>query len=133
MFKIECFCEDKNLAPILHALAGVGALNVSSVPVMGTNPALAKPAVRLPHSRPKVEIPEGGAHLLLVERMKKLGKTEVTAAETREILKDLGLSPTSYSYMLTNAVNDGLIKKGPRVAQGMGHLWRLTAKGEDKK
>lgn len=145
MFRISFFCEDRDLAKVLHSLAGVVRGQPEIVPVAGTNPTLSNGHADETRSRGrplgsyntkprqstigKLEIAnQGGADVMFVRAMKTKGLSEVNAAMAKQILKDLGLSPTSYSHVLATARDSGLMKKGRKLK--LGFMWNITPAGE---
>lgn len=128
MFRIEFLVDDKNLATVMHALAGL-ARDLNVLPVAGTNPLNGtKPKQPNQPRHPK----SGRAHELLIDYMHNHNLTEITGGQAREIIGKLGLAQTSYSHYINNAVARGLIKKGPKVLGGPGNLWRLVPSKDAK-
>lgn len=116
MFKVTFLCDDKYLADILRSLAGK-ARNVEPVPVVnvaqGANGHLKQDA-------------EHTLGLFLKELRKQGGDAKsVNALHARAATSACGLSPTSYSYFLQNAIKKGLLKKGPKPGTGnrQTYLW----------
>lgn len=92
MFKVELLCEDKNLAKLLRLLAGAGAMNVSSVPVIEGLAA-----------GPRLNgLNAAGSAVLRGMMADKL--TVITPKEAAEYLKSAGLSRGSATYALNNLI-----------------------------
>jgi hypothetical protein len=130
-------CEDKYLARIMHDLAGQ-AYDLQVVPVAGSNPAV-KTSVgsglptRMPQLKREDIIAAGGAAQMLVKVMRQQKIDSVNAVKVKEICRQLGLSVTSYSHLLNNALKLGLVRKAGKNPDGNGFLWKLTDnKGSDK-
>jgi hypothetical protein len=137
MFRITFMCEDKNLARVMHDLAGQ-AYDLQVVPVAGSNPTVRKSSgsglnTRMPQLKREDIIAAGGAAQMLVKVMRQQKLDSVTAPKVKEICRGLGLSTTSYSHLLNNALKLGLVRKAGKNPDGNGFLWRLTDnKGGDK-
>jgi hypothetical protein len=129
-------CDDKNLAMIMHNLAGQ-AYDLQVVPVAGSNPTLGRSVSGTGSRQPQLKrediIAAGGAAQMLVKVMRQQKLDTATAAEVKELCRHMGLSVTSYSHLLNNALKLGLIRKAGKNPDGNGFLWKLTDnKGGDK-
>ena len=132
MFKITFTCEDRSLAKLMHGLAGQ-VYDLQVVPVAGSNPELkavdgsGRGAPRTPQLKRDDIVAAGGAPQMLVKIMRQQKMTEITAAKTKEVCKQLGLSPKSYSHLLRSALHEGLLKKGGKDPDNAnGYLWKLV-------
>lgn len=139
MFRLSFICEDKNLARIMHSLAGQ-AINLEVVPVAGTNPELAptngsgrNTGPRTPQLLRDDIVKAGGAPQMLVSIMRKHKLAEINAKKVKEFCLQMGLSTKSYSHLLRSATDHGLLKKaGKDPDNNNGFLWKLTDKAGDK-
>lgn len=140
MFRLTCFVEDRDLANVMHALAG-RAKGLEVVPVAGSNPELAAsnglgrggvPGPRTPQLKRADIVAAGGAPQMLVAIMRRQKITEVNAFKTKELCRQMGLSETSYSHLLQIAMKAGLLRKAGKDPDGLGFLWKLTDKAGDK-
>jgi DNA-binding transcriptional ArsR family regulator len=118
MFRISFIVEDKNLATIMHQLAG-RAINLEVVPVAGSNPALNGTA----------HIPRGNIHELFLAALKARKMKTFVAKDARAICQEIGVSPTAYSHHLRVMIKEGLVNaKIQKGVHGGGHLY--TVRGE---
>lgn len=116
MFKVNFLVDDRYLAEVLRGVAGK-ARNLEVVPVVnaleGANG----------HVKQDAEHTLG----LFLKELKKQGgdAKSVNALHARAATSACGLSPTSYSYFLQNAIKKGLLKKGPKPGTGnrQTYLW----------
>ena len=138
MFKITFVCEDKNLARIMHSLAGQ-TYDLNVVPVAGSNPELVpangsgRGTARNTQLKRADIVAAGGAPQMLVRIMRQQKLVEVNAAKVKELCGLMGLSPTSYSHLLNSAVKEGLIRKGGKDPDNApGFLWKLTDRAGGK-
>jgi len=132
MFRITFTCEDKNLAKLMHGLAGQ-VYDLQVVPVAGSNPVLTptdgsgRNAPRTPQLKRDDIVAAGGAAQMLIKVMRQHKLSELTAAKTKDICKQMGLSVNSYSHLLRSAVEAGLLKKGGKDPNNNnGFLWKLV-------
>jgi hypothetical protein len=103
MFRVTFFCDDKKLGECLHGLAGLAQGTPEVVPV--ANAVAGKNgSVRSLTDRGKIVDMFG-------DWLQKTKVIEFRAQEARGFLKSIGMSPLSYSYMLTQAKDRGLIRK----------------------
>jgi len=100
MFRLEIFVEDKLLGEALKRLSGI-ARNVQHNYVPNVEPK----------ANGKLRLTAQDSMELLVKEMKKRKLTEVEAKQAREIVVSMGMSPTSYSHVLNQAVTKGLMTK----------------------
>ena len=109
MFKVDFFVEDKYLAEVLRAVTG-RTRNLTCVPVINA----------VPHANGAIK-QETGHTLGLF--LKELKKQEVVNAKTaKDASQKAGLSPASYSHLLTSAINQGLIKRRGK-GKGTKYEW----------
>lgn len=103
MFRVECFCEDKNLPKVLLAIAGVAVGQPTVQPVV--NAVAKNGAIAAASSGDVVE--------MLVSWLKKTGKgkTGFRPVEVREFCQSVGRSEGSYTYVLNQAREAKAIKK----------------------
>jgi hypothetical protein len=134
MFRITFTCDDRNLSRIMHALAGQ-AYDLQVVPVAGSNPELkavdgsgrSKPDNRSPQLKRADIVAAGGAAQMLIKVMRQHKLTEINARKVKEICAQLGLSTTSYSHLLSTAVQQGLLKRGGKDPNfPTGFIWKLA-------
>ena len=114
MFKIEFFVDDKNLGEAFKRLAGI-ARNLQHVYVPNVEPD----TTRSSRSNGKIRLSAEDSLGMLVKEMTKRKLTYLTAANAREVVAAIGMSPTSYSHVLNNAVRKGVMTKRP-VKPGQG-------------
>ena len=99
MFRIEAFCDDKNLARVLYALAGL---------VHG------QPAIQ-PVANGKVEngkvTSRGETNEVFLKYAKANKMVKFAAKDLADFVKQMGLAPASRGYMLKRLMADGVIKK----------------------
>jgi hypothetical protein len=104
MFKIDnVVCDDKKLADVLRALAGLVLQTPQPVPVVG---AMVKNG--------KVQS-AGDVVTLFAAELKKRKAVEIAALDMREFLRSIGRPVNSYSYFVTQAQKLGLLKRKPRT------------------
>jgi hypothetical protein len=101
MFRIEAFCDDKNLARVLHALAGLVLAAPKITPVAN---AQAKNG--------EVKAASSGEVLpMLSSYLKKRRLDVVNATVVREFAVAHGYSAASYSHILKKATQARLLRK----------------------
>ena len=124
MFRISFFVDDKNLGEAFKRLAGV-AKNVEHVYVPNVE---SKPTIE---SKPngKLHMSADDAADMFVKAMRKRRWAEVDAERAREIVGEMGFSPTSYSYLLQKIVAAGLMTKKKKLA-GKGSAMTYVLKAE---
>jgi hypothetical protein len=101
MFRIECFCEDKKLAGVLHALAGqvIGMPGVT-------------PVVNVEVKAGKLKQVTNGKLIDLFAEHLRTDKPEIINADyMRQFLRAMGRSNKSYSHLLKKAQDTKLIRK----------------------
>jgi hypothetical protein len=114
MFRIELFCEDKDLAFVMHVLAGRAKnLNVQPVPEVNVQ--------RLGGN--KITPKSGNTLALIMEEIKRRKLETIRAADIRDIIGKLGYSPTSYQHF-----TKGLVKVGALAKHGKGQHMSYTVK-----
>ena len=97
MFRIECFCEDKALARVMHALAG----QVADLRVV--------PAANVKKVNGKLEAKTNGNLIeLLTAWLKKRKAEEITVGDARQFGSEHGYGP---EYVLAKAKKAGIIRK----------------------
>jgi len=101
MFKLEFFCEDKDLAGIMHALAG-RAKNLDVMPVADAT---------VQRSGNKVTAKAGNTLALIVEELKKRRLESFKAADMKAVVRAVGYNPTSYNHFIKELVKIGAIGK----------------------
>ena len=109
MFRIEFMCEDRHLPPILHALSG-RALNLNAIPVVNAEPTK-QGSVK---ARTTGDIVD-----LLVKYIKDNKIQQLSSKDIKNFATKNGKSPDSYSYIVRQATNAGLIK---RISAGQYEL-----------
>jgi hypothetical protein len=105
MFKIDCFCDDRNLARVHHALAGI-VLDLKAVPVVNAKAGR--------NGKVTAET-NGGTLSLLAEWLKKEQATNVRASDIKAFATSHGKSEKSYSSILKTGTNAGLLKRLARA------------------
>lgn len=101
MFRIECFCEDKHLAQIMHALAGL-AKNLVVLPVANARPAK--------NGKIEAEIP-GGMIGLIHKKVK--AHDDFARPDVVAILRKAGRSPSAAGHYLRDMLKHDMIEKMP--------------------
>jgi hypothetical protein len=101
MFRVTFFCDDRKLGECLHGLAGLVQGVPEVVPVVNAVPSKNGLAAKT----------DGKVIDLFTDWLHKTKVKELRAQDARDFLKSVGLSPLSYSYMLTQARERGLIRK----------------------
>jgi len=113
MFRIDFFVDDRKLPAALLALVGIahGAPNV--VPVVNVRKKGNGLAAKT----------EGSSMDRFAAELKSLKGKSLAAADVQQMMKPLGLSHKSYSYMLKNAITAKLLKK---TGKGAGTATRYV-------
>lgn len=111
MFKIEFYCEDKNLGEAFKRLSGI-AMNVGHAYV----PNLEK--------KPNGKVYQTSADTLemLSKEIHKQGKTTIMGTEMRSIISEVGMNPNSYSHYINSLVNAGMLKKGKKIGTAVQYI-----------
>jgi len=101
MFRIEIFCDDKNLARILQGLSGLilGQPNVQPV----VNAKMANGHITAETSGDELEMWE--------THIRKHKITELSGTDAKEYFLTRGKSSTTYAYWLRQAVEAGILKR----------------------
>jgi hypothetical protein len=115
MFRIECFCDDKRVAQILHALSGM-AYEVKAVPVANAKKVGGK--LR--------QISASSVETLMIGIAKRKLK-DVGAQDMKAIMIEAGFKDASYSHPLKEAQDLGLLKRLPATNAKMTR-YRVTGK-----
>jgi hypothetical protein len=102
MFRIECFCDDKNLAKTLWALQTMGVYNLTSVPVVNA---------KKQGDKVKANVSTGNRLDMLRRFIKKWNYTEMVPNDIRNFAEKHGLSVKSYSNILVAAQEAGILKR----------------------
>jgi hypothetical protein len=114
MFKIEMFCDDKNLPKILTAVTGL-ALGVPK----------AVPVVNAEHKNGQLKArTSGDVPALFSAWAKKHHLAEVNASAMREFATAHGWSPGSYSSLLTKVVKAKVVRK---IGKGTHSKYKIVA------
>jgi hypothetical protein len=117
MFRVTFFCDDKRLGQCLHGLAGLAQGTPEVVPV-------ANAVASTNGSGPRAMTDTGKLIDMFAHWLKKTKRTELRAQDARDFMQSVGMSPTSYSYLLSKARDHGLLKKtgsGSSVA-----VWKVV-------
>ena len=119
MFRINFFVDDKNLPQVLRDVGGK-VHNLEVVPVV--NAKVADEPSRRGRGAPRKngKVVQDAEHTLglFCKQMKKLtGDEPIVAAKAKAALQQVGLSPTSYSHFLQQAVKANLIRKEGKGAK----------------
>ena len=102
MFRIEAFCDDKNLPRVLHALMGL---------VHG------QPAIQPVANGMGIKSPPAGVLTGVFVKYAKANKmVKFAARDLADFVKQMGLAPASRGYMLKRLMADGIIKKSGKGA-----------------
>lgn len=119
MFRIVCFVDDKELAPVMHALAGK-AKGLEVVPVVNVEPSSAKNGKLVQRTEGKV--------LDLFAEYLNTHPGIVDAEYVQTFLTSIGRSTGSYSHTLYGALDAKLLKKGkPHPHKPNGYVYeRVT-------
>lgn len=122
MFRIECFCDDPKLGPLLQALKGL-AYDVTQTPVGNAKKVDGK-----------VTAANGGAVEILLNGLKQRRLRVFEAKDARAVFAAQGLEGKAYSNALTRAQANGAIKK-KRAGKGtIGYRYQvLKPKGSAHK
>ena len=122
MFKVECFCEDKNLPAILIALAGK-ALDVKAVPM--TNAKAMNGQV--------TAVTGGDTQDQFRHWLHESKLTRVRSHDIKQFQTEIGRSPMGYSLVLKNAVASGLLTRAAgTTGSHSAYDVNLAAKGSVK-
>ena len=111
MFKIEFYCDDKNLGEAFKRLSGI-AMNVGHAYV----PNLEK--------RPNGKVYQSAADTvdLLTKELHRQKLTEIMGPEFKAMLGKLGMSQTSYSHYIGSLIQAGVLRKGKKIANTMQYI-----------
>jgi hypothetical protein len=103
MFRIECFVTDKHLPDVLRAL-GQRVMNLSVVPVVHA-------AVEKTEGKGKPKIRQAASTTLEAWLVELRKKPAIVVQHMKDAAQAAGASPTSYGYLLKQAVAQKLIRK----------------------
>lgn len=105
--RIECLVDDRKLASVLRALAGLVLQDPKVQPVINAQA----------DRKGKVSAPTSGRLIEMFEQQLRRDKlTEVTIAYAKEFLRAQGKAETSYNYLMTLATEHNLVR---RVGKGL--------------
>jgi hypothetical protein len=116
MFRIHFYVDDKHLADVLRGVSGK-ARQLSVEPVVNVVQEKDK------RGKPNGKLHQDAEHtlgLFCKELKKALGDEPINATTAKAVLSKIGMSPTSYSHFLQQAVKANLIKRGK---QGKQVIW----------
>jgi hypothetical protein len=103
MFRIEVFCDDKNLPRILHALTGLAHGHPNIQPVV--NAKVSKGQVRAKSNGQLLE--------MFTEHLKANKITIVAPTDIKAFAAKNGYAESSYAYFLKQLVKAKLLKRRP--------------------
>ena len=112
MFRISFFVEDKQLAGVLHQIAGAGPKDLEVVPV--ANLAAKKNGELKVTAQASVEG--------FLQALRKSG-AEINAESARAAAAQCGGSAASYGYFLKKAIQQGAIRKKGQGTRSI-YEWR---------
>lgn len=104
MFRIECFCEDRKLVEVLHALNGLVTMHTPPQPVVNAALVNGKLSAKT----------DGSAMQLLAAWIKKNKLKQLRMSDMRNFAKENGKSPGSAGYFTNQAIKAGILKKHGR-------------------
>lgn len=124
MFRIECFCEDRRVAEVLRALAGL----VRGAPSV-------QPVTNLDEARPAREraATNGRAIDQFAAYIRRARPVEINAEYMRTFMKMIGYAPGGYSGLLAKAQQVGLLKRKPGGKGNSNVVYIITGKATKKK
>jgi hypothetical protein len=105
MFRVELFCEDKNLPRVLRALTGLVTTTPKIQPVANAESVGGKIKQRT----------NGNAVDLFKAWATKNKLNSVTPSQMRDFAREHGYMETSYSLILKNLVLAKLVRKNPKT------------------
>lgn len=100
MFRLEGFCEDKNVVNILKSLTGV-VMDFKIVPVANAKVQNGKVAAKT----------DGDSISILLDFIKKHQLKEITSAQGQELMREIGNKPGSYSNFFQRAIRAKVLKQ----------------------
>jgi hypothetical protein len=101
MFKIDGFVEDKHVAKLMHAVAGL-VMNFNCVPVVNAVKA---------GKQVKQEDPGTSKASIVANKVRNLSSgATVSAAQVKAFIIEVGGEVTSASYFMKSLVDNGVIK-----------------------
>ena len=104
MFRFEFFADDRHVATILRAVANL-THDLKVVPVVNVEKPLKNGQLKAQHN--------GDSFDIFAKNLTKAGVVEFAAGDVKAAMKQMGFSPSSYSYVLRGAIKRGLVKKKP--------------------
>ena len=110
--RVVFFCPDKKVGEVLRALAGIALDTPEVTPV--TNAIKTKNGLRQEH---------GSTMEAFVKYIKKNKLKEVTAAQGRELMRELGIRERNYSNLFRHALDNGVLR---RRGSGMKTRWMVA-------
>jgi hypothetical protein len=113
MFRIEMFCDDKNLPKVLHAITGI-ALGTPKI----------TPVANAQHKNGELKAKTSGeVPAMFSAWVKKHHLKEVNASNMREFASEHGFSPTSYSHILSKVVKAKVVRK---IGKGSASKYKIV-------
>lgn len=122
MFRISYLVDDKHLATALRSLTGI-ARDLQVVPVVNAEPT---------KQRRVQALTDGHGYEILVDAMRKKGMTEITGPQAKSMMSEIGLTRSSYSHHLNEAVRNRLMKKSKSTGASNAKTYQLALLHEDK-
>jgi hypothetical protein len=111
MFKIEFYCEDKNLGEAFKRLSGI-AMDVTHAYV----PNLEKKADG------KIYQTAVDSVDMLTKELHKQKLTEIMGPQMKEIVSKVGLNPASAAHYTQHLITAGVLKKGKKIRNTMQYI-----------
>ena len=122
MFRVELFCDDLKLHRVLQAIAGLALGNPNIQPVANAKKQGGKVVPR---------VTNGDRIQILAKELARAKAKTVTPNDLKAFAKAHGLAETSYSVILKQAIEYGVLKKKPG-SKGKNMVYLVTVKGGAK-
>jgi hypothetical protein len=113
MFRIVCFCDDRKVGDVLRRLSGLIQGMPEVVPVVNAEKK----------GKQIKQVTNGNSLEIFAQYLKQNNIMEVNSSVAREFCQSIGRAPSSYSYLLHKAVEEGMLRKS-----GKGTKSKYTVK-----
>ena len=122
MFKLEFYVDDKNLGEAKKRLAGI-ARNLTDVYVPNLEPG---DRGKKADGHDRVKLTAADSRELFIKRLRERKLGDFKPRVARDVVSEMGFSPSSYSHFINEATKAGLLGR-KKASTGNGHVYFIKA------